>query len=107
MTDVVWYEAALHELLNGPSGAVARDLSRRAIRVESQAKINASHAPPSVRGSGPAVHTGRLRASITWTLGMDALGLYADVGSPVVYARRVEVDYDRPFLKTALVAAQG
>ncbi len=109
MTDfsLVWNEAALHELLSGPSGPVAQDLARRAIRVESQAKINASHSPPSVRGSGPAVRSGRLRASITWVFGQDAIGLFVDIGSGVIYARRVEVDYDRPYLSTAIVAAQG
>jgi hypothetical protein len=85
---------------------VARDLARRSIAVESQAKLNASHPRPSVRGSGPAVRSGRLRSSIAWQLGRDELGLYSDVGSNVVYAYRVEVDYDRPYLKPALNAAR-
>lgn len=106
MTDVVWFPAAVNSLLRGPSGLVAQDLARRAIRVTTQAKINASHPRPSVRGSGPAVRSGRLRASIAWQLGEDALGLYADVGSNVIYARRVEVDYDRPYLVPALAAAR-
>jgi len=109
--ELVWNEAALQELLHGPSGLVARDLARRAVRVESQAKINASHSPPSVPGSGPAVRTGRLRASITWTLGVDALGLYADIGSPVEYAAYVEEGTDRmaarPYLRPALAAARA
>lgn len=92
------------ELFNG--SGIYRDLARRAIAVESAAKVNASHPPPSVRGSGPAVRTGRLRASITHRLGRDELGQFADIGSNVVYAYRVEVDYDRPYLKPALNAGR-
>lgn len=100
------YPAGLAHLLTGHDGAVARDLARRAIRVETQAKLNASHPAPSVRGSGPAVRTGRLRSSIHWVLGRDEIGLFADIGSAVVYARVVEIDYDRPYLRPALSAAR-
>lgn len=107
---IIWNDAALTALLAGQGGAVARDLARRAIRVETQAKINASHTPPSVPGSGPAVRTGRLRASITWALGFDSEGQYVDVGSNVEYAAYVELGTDRmgarPYLRPALVAAQ-
>jgi hypothetical protein len=102
--NVVFYEAALQRLLNGPDGDVARDLSRRAIRVESQAKLNASGRP------GPNVRTGRLRSSITWQLGRDTESIYADIGSAVEYAIYVERGTDRapayPFLKPALSAAR-
>jgi hypothetical protein len=98
--DIAGYAA----LLSG--SGVARDLARRSILVESQAKLNASHTRPSVRGSGPAVRSGRLRSSITWRLGRDELGLYSDVGSNVIYAYRVEVDFDRPYLRPALNAAR-
>lgn len=83
----------LHSL-NGP---VARDLQRRGLRVESQAKINASGRP------GPNVITGRLRSSIHTELGVDEQGLYARVGSNVVYAGYVENLY--PYLRPALSAA--
>lgn len=110
MTDVIWDQAALTRLLNGPNGAVARDLARRAIRVESAAKILASHTPPSLPGSGPAVRTGRLRASISWRLGEDAVGLYAAIGSGVEYAAYVELGTERaaarPYLKPSLQAAR-
>jgi hypothetical protein len=96
--------SAYSALVNG--GSVARDLIRRAIAVESAAKINASHPRPSVRGAGPAVRSGRLRGSITHRLGRDELGIFIDVGTNVVYAYRVEVDYDRPYLKPALNAAR-
>lgn len=110
MASIIWNEAVLASLLRGPSGPIARDLARRAIRVETQAKINASHSRPSVPGSGPAVRTGRLRSSITWMLGEDSAGLYADVGSNVEYAAYVELGTDRmgarPYLRPALLAAR-
>jgi Bacteriophage HK97-gp10, putative tail-component len=74
----------LRDVLESPSGPVYRDLLRRAIRVESRAKLNASGRP------GPNVDTGRLRASITHRLVVDANGLYAEVGSNVSYAAFVE-----------------
>lgn len=98
-------QAALHKLLRSPDGPVARDLARRAIRVESQAKRNASGRP------GPRVRSGRLRSSISWTIGEDGRGLYARVGSNVFYARYVEMGTTRspayPYLRPALRAAQG
>jgi hypothetical protein len=97
-------QAELQRLLRGRNGPVARDLSRRAIRVESAAKLNASGRP------GPRVQTGRLRSSISWTLGVDGRGLYAVVGTNVVYAKWVELGSDRappyPFLRPALRAAR-
>lgn len=110
MTDVIYNEGALRELLAGPNGAVARDLALRAIRVESAAKANASHPPPSVPGSGPAVRTGRLRSSISWRVLADGEGLYAEVGSAVEYAAFVELGTERmaprPYLVPALEAAR-
>lgn len=103
-------QAELEHLLKSPSGGVGRDLVRRAIRVEAQAKINASSPPPSQPGHGPAVRTGRLRSSITWRLGEDSLSIYADIGSAVFYAPFLEQGTSRmaarPFLRPALVAAQ-
>lgn len=78
--------------------------------MEGAAKINASHSPPSVPGSGPAVRTGRLRSSISWRLGEDAIGLYAEIGSAVEYAAYVELGTPRaaprPYLVPALSAAR-
>lgn len=100
--DIHFDNAALRAVLESAEGPVARDLIRRAIRVESQAKLNASGRP------GPMVRTGRLRASITWALGRDQNGLFADVGSNVEYARYVEMGTDRarayPYLRPALAA---
>lgn len=84
--------------LNSTTGPVAADLHRRGLRVESQAKINASGRP------GPNVITGRLRSSIHQELGVDSIGLFSKVGSNVVYAARVEELY--PYLKPALRAAK-
>lgn len=102
--------------LIGLRGPAARDLVRRAIRVESAAKHNASEphqAGPnsgSAPGKGPAVRTGRLRASITWRLGEDVISIYADVGSAVLYAPYVELGTSRmqarPYLRPALEAAR-
>lgn len=98
-------EAALRSLLTGRDGPVARDLSRRALRVESAAKRNATDRP------GPRVKTGRLRGSITWRLGSDGRGLYADVGTAVHYAPFVEMGTSRapayPYLRPALESARG
>lgn len=111
-----WNERELSHLLTGPTGGVARDLVRRAIRVESAAKIHASEPPRfgpntgSEPGRGPAVRTGRLRGSITWRLGRDAFGIYADIGSAVLYAPYVELGTTRmaarPFLRPALEMAR-
>lgn len=96
----------------GMHGPVAHDLSRRAIAVESSAKDHATGRP------GPNVISGRLRGSITWRLGEDELGLYADIGTNVEYAARIELGYQGtdslgrtydspayPFLRPGLEAA--
>lgn len=97
-------EAALQQLLRGPNGPVMRDLARRAVRVEGSAKQHATGRP------GPKVRTGRLRGSITWRLGEDVLGPYADIGTNVFYAPFVELGTSRapayPFLRPALMAAR-
>lgn len=96
--------SALNTVLTGPQGPAAADLARRAIRVESQAKLNASGRP------GPMVRTGRLRSSITWVLVLERGEIYALIGSNVKYARYVEMGTDRappyPYLRPALAAAQ-
>src|SRR5512146_1785279 len=108
-----WNEAEYQRLLAGP---VMRDLVKRAIRVESAAKVNASQphrAGPntgSVPGHGPAVRTGRLRSSITWKPGRDSVSEYVDVGTAVFYGGFVEYGTTRmaarPYLRPALAAAR-
>jgi len=102
VTRVVFNQAALDALLASPAGPVGRDLARRAINVQNQAKLNASGRP------GPNVQTGRLRSSIAFQVVNDG-GLVARVGSNVEYAAFVELGTDRsrpyPYLRPALPAA--
>ena len=103
--DVIYDEVALAYLLRSEHGPTARDLARRAVRVESQAKANASGRP------GPNVDTGRLRSSISWRLGEDSKGLYADIGTGVPYGKNLETGDTRngrrfPFLEPALEAGR-
>ena len=72
---IIWDSAALDLYFRSPVGDIGRDLARRAVAVETAAKINASGRP------GPNVDTGRLRSSITWEFGEDLLGIYADIGT--------------------------
>lgn len=109
--------AGIDRLLNGPEGPVAKILGRMAVKVESQAKLNATGigvaGARNPESRGPRVQTGRLRSSITWVYGRDQIGLYAAVGTNVYYGRILEVEGVRtrdggrryyPFLKPALNA---
>lgn len=78
LDEVYVSEAAVKRLMASPLGPAAKLLSRRAIRVETRAKELCP------------VDTGRLRSSITWALGRDAHGLYADIGTNVFYAPFIE-----------------
>jgi hypothetical protein len=70
--------AKLAAYLTATGGHVAQDLTRRALRVANRAKELAP------------VDTGRLRASIVWTIGVGGNGkLVARVGTNVAYARPV------------------
>ena len=110
-----WFNGPLARVLVDPVGPVGQDMARRAVRVESAAKENASGRP------GPRVISGRLRGSIRWVPG-DAAGKFvvcvqvvastgavATVGSDVEYSGYVEQGTSRaqayPYLKPALVAA--
>jgi hypothetical protein len=83
---VIFDQAAMSALL--VSDEIAADLERRAINVEGAAKRNATDRP------GPRVQTGRLRASITHQMGRDGQGLFAQIGSDVEYARRIELGFE-------------
>lgn len=102
LASFTFHQQALEGILH--SSPVAADLARRAIRVESQAKVNATG-----QNGGPNVITGRLRGSITWRIGTDSEGVYADVGTAVTYGFWLEIKDPahggRPFLKPALSAA--
>jgi Bacteriophage HK97-gp10, putative tail-component len=106
---------AVEHLLRDPDGMVARDLQRRALNVESQAKLNASGIPVeganNPEGRGPNVDTGRLRSSITHELAQREDGtLVARIGTNVEYGLHLETGLRNgatyPFLRPALVAAR-
>lgn len=107
-----WNEAALHDLLEGPDGPVAELLGQKAIRVQNDAKLNATGravaGANNPQGRGPRVDTGRLRGSISWQIGQDGVGLFADVGTNVPYGYWLETGLrdgrTYPFLRPALAA---
>lgn len=96
MARLVLNHGAIHELLEGPDGLVAKDLLRRTIQVEGAAKRLCP------------VDTGRLRSSISHELALDS-GLVGRVGTNVEYAPFVELGTYKmaaqPFLRPALSAA--
>lgn len=102
VTRINYYEGPLTSLLTGLDGPVAADLSRRVQRAVNAAKVNASGRP------GPNVISGRLRSSITFELGQDAKGLFADFGTNVPYGFFLETGLRNgakyPFLVPALPA---
>lgn len=75
---------AIQALLRGPQGAVARDLYRRGLRVESAAKQNISG-----RGGPKRVDTGRLRSTIHTQLIVRNGQPAVIVGTNVRYGRYV------------------
>lgn len=77
---IEWNEAALRELMASPTGPVARDLQAKAERVTQEAK---RLAPVSPRGSNGRP-SGYLRSQIGFTVGVDGLGVYADIASPAL-----------------------
>lgn len=97
--EVVFDDAALDALLNGPDGPIGRDLARR---------TNAVHRA-AVRLV--PVDTGRLRSSIAQALGSDGEGLYGIVGTDVEYGPYIEFGTSRmraqPYLRPALDAARN
>lgn len=116
ITRIVQHDQALSRLLNGRDGGIARDLARRAVRVQNQAKVNASGRP------GPNVDTGRLRSSISWELRTNAAvlpgfaapsggGISVRIGTNVIYGLYLETGLRNgakyPFLVPALQAARG
>jgi phage gpG-like protein len=114
-TEIIWNTTGLNALLRSPAGVVGKDLARRAVKVESAAKNNiqaGNHGPGEYgSGVGPNSISGRLRSSITWSLGIDELGVFADIGSNVEYARFVELGTVNmpggyPYLLPALDAAR-
>lgn len=92
--EVVFKKDALHYLLLAIDGPTARYLIAKAVTVERVAKRLCP------------VDTGRLRASISYRLGIDMDGVYAVIGTDVHYAKYVEFGTRfmraQPFLRPAL-----
>lgn len=82
----VFNTAQVDYILKSPSGAVAKDLIKRGIRVQTRARRNLG----GTTGSGPKrVDSGLLRSSIATQLGANAGGLAMRVGSNLYYSRWV------------------
>lgn len=82
----VFNHAKLQFIMRSPAGPIAKDLLKRAARVESRAKRNLS----GITGSGPRrIDTGLLRNSITSQLFVIPEGFLARIGTNVFYARYV------------------
>jgi len=101
---IAYDDHALAAILTGPQGDTAHAMARIGVRLESQLKLNVTGGGPS--GQGPHVRTGRLRASITWAVGVDSWGVYVDAGTNVPYGRYLEGGTDRmrpyPWARPAL-----
>ena len=74
--------AAMHAILSSPQGGLAKDMLKRAVRVQALAKKNLQRPPQRVK-------TGHLRASITITPFLFRSYPAFRVGSPLNYARWV------------------
>ena len=108
-------QRGLRLLFSDQHGGVAQDLGRRAIRVQNDAKLNATgRTVPNASNPeqrGPRVDTGRLRSSIAWELRLVDGQVVARVGTDVEYGLHLETGLKNgrtyPFLKPALAAARG
>lgn len=102
MAEFILYPDNLDRALTDRSGPIGLWLAEAVVRVESQAKVNASGRP------GPIVRTGRLRGGIYPHVELEPTGLVGKVTSPVEYSGYVETGTSRsrpyPFLRPALSA---
>ncbi|HET9520697.1 MAG TPA: HK97 gp10 family phage protein [Candidatus Limnocylindrales bacterium] len=105
----------MQRLFSNANGGVARDLGRRALRVQNAAKLNATGrqvvGATNPEGRGPRVDTGRLRSSIAIDVRQDSQGVVARIGTNVEYGYYLETGLRNgatyPFLLPALPAARG
>lgn len=86
---VVVNDAALAFLLKSPSGPVGLDLERRAARVLSGARENAS-------GAILGIDTGDLLAGLHMDIGEDVEGLFATVSTPAKHPWGGHADFAYP-----------
>jgi hypothetical protein len=108
VSEFTLYPDALQRVLNDPAGPVGLFLEEVGLRVESQAKVNASCDRHDPNRAGPAVRSGRMRAGIVPHVELGELGLVLYVTSPLEYSGYVETGTNRsrpfPFMRPALSA---
>lgn len=130
--DFQYDEGALTHLLDDPTGPVGQEMERRALFVEAaQKRLLSQHGTgviyrrhggkvthqASAPGEPPAPDTGLLRASVSHHVGVDADGMYAEIGSGAspdipgldygVYLDVGTHDIEpRPWLRPSLTAAE-
>lgn len=94
---IVFDQAGLKELFEGPNSAAGKHLKKVGIRVQRRAKQLCP------------VDTGRLRSSVAEELGQEGPVLVERIGTDVNYAPYVELGTSRaqPFLRPALAAEVG
>lgn len=99
--DLEAFEGALAAKVLAATAAKSKWLHAGGLLIERQAKLNASSGrhkagtpTPASPGSGPAIVTGTLRRSIRSQFGTEE----TKVGPTVVYGRRVELEYNYPYL---------
>lgn len=73
------HQGALYAFLHNPTGGVARDILRRGLKVETQAKRNLAGA----NGKPRRIDTGQTRASVTTALTFPSGIPTARIGSPL------------------------
>lgn len=78
----VFNEAQFKKIVSGPNSALAKDLLKRGVRVQSRARRNLA----GNAGNPRRINTGHLRASIGVNLLATPIGLAVRVGTGVSYA---------------------
>lgn len=92
MTNVInWFNGPLEELLVSPTGAVGLDLARRAVRVESGAKVAAPFRFGRLRSSIRVAPGDASSAFVVCVLVVATTGAAVTIGSDVEYAGYQEV----------------
>jgi hypothetical protein len=85
--------AAITELLTGPSGPVYADIQRRTLKVHAAAVQNCP------------VDTGSLRSSIRWAMAQDSQGIAGLVGTDKIYAQSASDNAKDPSKRDYLLNA--
>ena len=93
MAYIVWNEPKVRNMLHFPTGMVGQDMTKRAVRVQAQAKRRVG------------VKSGKLRDSIKFTIKPTAFGQVVTLGSDVSYAL-LHHEGSRPHVILPVVAKQ-